>query len=728
MKPVKILKIFKKGARAASGKKGKAPEARYKWPSGVRIGVYGHANSGKSVYFTTLNEDCKVSKKLQISVTDSATAGEFLTNYRQIWGLDTTSNVGTVVDLRGEQKFPDPTEGERLLQFNAILDRSQKMSVVSYDYEGKAVSITESGDVKDKVIDFMDGAHGLIFFYDPKILGAELESQAHVASFVTMLERLAPLSARLPIPIALVVTKADILPGFTGENQTVLVSSEDEQFVSEEFEVFLEKVLSSNRIASNTEWAGSVRNVLVKLKEFLKIVVGRTLNFQIFFVSCTGQTPEKIGTDVGRSIYRPPKVIRPVGLQEPFYWILKSVSRNRSISRFRKVARFVATVSIIWAVVFSLPHLYHFKYIMPMTTKVEDNILEGYNGNYLALNKVERSRIYQKYDRYFRTVTVKWLFPKFVPVGQRISQYYKHFDIRDKINQLDQSIERFRAIVADPKLWPTRSPKDSSIVLKEQHTSLKASIEEFHVGDTTSLLYKRSGRTLWYWDKFAQSIIDPADTNVWSLISQQVSTEKSLYAAELSKAETDLMDVLTTKKESKVEKVVSKVAGSALEGMIDEINGNSDPEFRLDKAVKQLSDISGKLGADDRKKVNRYLSEAKKWKKRREFRYFVEKVPDDGTLYIEVTENGKDPEWSQFSPVYQDEEYTIKWKVGDDIHIGYCAVNQECNRGADPTDKIVLKSSYSLFDMERDLHFQDVDKHVTLRFKPSPTDKLPVLK
>ncbi len=343
-----ILKIFKKGSKAAGkhkGKKGPAPGKS--WPSGIRIGVFGHANSGKTVYFTVLNEECKISKNLQISVTDNATAGEFLNNYRSIWGLGTSSDAGTVVDLRGEKKFPDPTTRDRLLLFKAIIDMNKSVSVVTYDYEGKAVSINETGELPERVLDFMAGCHGILFFYDPKLMKAELESQAHVASFVNMLESLSSLQSRLPIPVALVITKSDILPGFSGEQQVTLISPEDEYLVSEDFELFLERVLSSSRIASNSAWAGSVRNVLIRLKDFLRVVLTRTLDFQVFFISATGETPEKIGSEVGRSVYAPPAKMKPIGVKEPFYWLLNSILRNRRISKFRTLAKYVTLLSII---------------------------------------------------------------------------------------------------------------------------------------------------------------------------------------------------------------------------------------------------------------------------------------------------------------------------------------------------------------------------------------------
>ena len=73
MKPGKIFKklakVFKSGSK--DGKKG---GSKFDWPSGTKIAVYGHANAGKTVYFTVLNEECKFGKDLQLSITDTGTA------------------------------------------------------------------------------------------------------------------------------------------------------------------------------------------------------------------------------------------------------------------------------------------------------------------------------------------------------------------------------------------------------------------------------------------------------------------------------------------------------------------------------------------------------------------------------------------------------------------------------------------------------------------------------
>ena len=162
---MKFGKIFKKLGKLFKGgsKGGKKGGSSFEWPSGTRIGIYGHANSGKTVYLTVLNEECKIGKDLQLSITDTATASDILSNYRAIWGVGTETGSGTVVDLRGEKKFPDPTPDGKLLLFNAIVDRSNKYSVCTYDYGGKAISLNSSGELADKVADFTLGCDGLLF-------------------------------------------------------------------------------------------------------------------------------------------------------------------------------------------------------------------------------------------------------------------------------------------------------------------------------------------------------------------------------------------------------------------------------------------------------------------------------------------------------------------------------------------------------------------------------------
>ncbi|HUV31436.1 MAG TPA: hypothetical protein VMY05_10155 [Acidobacteriota bacterium] len=730
MKPKNIFKIFQKGSKAASRAKKKC-HVESKWPSGIRIGIYGHTNTGKTVYLTVLNEDCKISKKLQIAVSDTTTAGELLANYRSIWGLGISSEVGTVVDLRGEKKFPEATTGHKTLLFNAILDRSSKMPVVALDYDGKAVSISEQSDLKDKVEEFMAGCDGILVFYDPKMLGAEWQTQECAASFSHMLEQLAPLHRRLPVPVGLVVTKADILPGFTGDNETVLINPEDENFLSQDFETFLERVLASDKLTRNQVWAGTVRDVLVKLQEFLKAVIGRTLNFQIFFISSTGQPPEKIGTEIGRSIYQPPKKMTPIGVKEPMYWLLHAIKRNRRVSRLGAVARVVTYAAVIWIAVCSLPYLYHFKFLLPRTYQVEERILDLYEGNPFNMSAQERTVIGTAYRRYQNSLAVRWMFPGFTAPAQRKIDMYREFDLGEGIKRLDGLIVGFTTIVSDTLLWPKVNPSNDSLMPTQAYDQLMAQLEAFHKGEETSILFARSGRVLQYRDLFHQAIIQRDDTTYWNTIKRQVQQDQSLYAKQISPAEKQFGAVLMQYELDKVKEVIAETKAFEMSDLIDRVNGYTDPRDRLEKAVNELQDVLSQLAPSDvnnRNTIRTYLRAAESWFKRRAYTCKVETLPGQDHLHIEVTDNGADPTWSELNQIFQGDETKIIWEPGRDIHIALDTLGHNCQLGKDASEKITLSKKYCLFEMEGDLSFDNTGRKINVRFKPSLSEQLPALK
>ncbi len=731
----KLFKFAKKGAKAAKGKD-QAGGSAFDWPSGIRVGVFGHFNSGKTVYFTVLNEECKIARDLQISVTDNATSSEFLSHRRSIWGLGTVTDVGTVVDLKGEQKFPEPTKRDRVLIFNAILDGDKKVPVVAYDYPGKAVAITGANEFKDKVADFMSGCDGLMFFYDPKVMGSELESQAHVSSFVSMLERLAPNTQSLPIPIALVINKADVLPGFNGDNQVVLISHDDEQLLSEDFDLFLNKILVSDRVSSDPTWTATVRNVLVRMADLLKVVVGRTLNFQIFFVSNTGQSPEKVGTDVGRSIYKPPPKITPIGVKEPFYWLLNGILHNRRIARLRSVAKAVMLVCLIWAIAYSIPFLYHFVYLLPRTQAVEQEILKANQGNVYTASADERRKVQTAYSRYENSKWVSWFFPSFQAPSGKIRQFYRDFDISEAVKQLDLLITKFDVIVADSALWPKWNPSTDSIQLSPDLERIIAELGDYHVGDETSVLFARSDRVLSYWSLFSEYIAGRKDTSIATKLREQVGFNSKTYASELSAAEEQLGKTFDQKLQVQAaiqeKKEIAQKASVELDDLIAEINGNNDPEYRLGRAVERLrrlkSELNPNTDAEGIRAIDRYLQDARKWTKAQKFTYRIETIPDNAHLHIEITPRGEDPKWAEQNQVFEGDEYSVMWKMNDDVHIAIDELKHPCNWGNNPSDKKVLRGNYSLFEMEGDIKFENLGKQVSVSFKPSLSELLPRLK
>ena len=735
----KLFKFGKKGAKAvAKQQKGKAKggDEGFEWPDGVRVGVFGHANAGKSVYFTVLNEEAKISKDLQISVTDNRTSGEFLKNFRQIWGLGVTETVGTVVDRQGEKRFPDPTQSDHLLLFNAILDRSRKVSVVAYDYPGDAVGISGHTDIDEKVLDFMGGADGLLFFFDPKTLQAELQTQAHVASFVNMLERLAPLNKRLPIPIGLVITKSDILPGFGSDEKTVLISPEEENLLAEDFDVLLEQILASNRISSDREWSGSVRNVLVKLREFLKVVVGRSLDFQIFFISSTGSEPQKIGTDVGRSLYKPPDRISPIGVKRPVHWLLHSILRNRKISTLRTIAKYAAVFSLLWCLVFSLPFAWHFFYLKPDATNTEKNILESYGGNMLNSTDQDRNKIISAYGDYERSRTVKWLFPRFEVPASRIRAKYGDFDLAEAVKRLDQVINRFTSVAKDSTLWPKVNPSNDSLILSPEHEKLLVDLDGFHQGDDKSLLFRRSDRVLQYWKLFTNYILNRADTVAFAAVGSQVEFDNRTYASDISPSEKAFGEALTSnlalRTEKKVQREVARQAGAELGDLFSKINGSESVSYRLGEAPAELRKIRRQLDPEaDRANIaaiDRYLSDVERFEKKRSYTYKALSIPGGAHLHVDVTSPGQEPTWQTEGQVLQNFDYSLQWKIGDQIHIAIDTLGHKPEDGGKTaSDKKTLSGRYALFNMDGEISF-NIGVTVTIQLSPPLADQLPEIR
>lgn len=736
MKLPKILRLSKKGAKSVSGSGKAAADGDYKWPEGIKIGVYGHANSGKTVLFTVLNEESKVSKELQLSITEQATAGEFLRNYRKIWGIGATDSVGTMVDLREDKKFPDPTQGALVLQFVAILDRDEKVSVVALDYDGRAIDISESHDLKEKVGSFMSESDGIIFLFDPKALSATVQCQAHAASFVNILEQLAPLSRRLPIPVTLVVTKADILPGFAGDQQTVLVSGEDESFLAEDYEVFLEKILASNRIASNSAWAGTVRDILIKLKEFLKVVVGRTLDFQIFFVSATGSQPEKVGTDVGRSIYVPPDKMKPIGVQRPFYWMLRSILRGRRIDFVRRLTKWVAVACMAWIVLVSLPYAWHFWWLLPRTVQVEDNVL-GQRDRFDASSE-EQIRITRQFRRYENSRMVRWFFDEYITPSSQIRAQYDE-SLKDEARaDLDERIRQLTRLTSDPSLWPKLNPLDSSLLLADMHLGLVAGLKTHHEGDTLSELYRRSGRALTYWELLKQAFVDTKDTAAWNRIVQQISNDRQLHATALSNAEKELLEALAQaasgSKQQEQRTSTARQAGDEFKSLARRINDSNDASFLLGKATRDLrrirSDIAGDPSrAGDVAAIDDYLGQAKYFDTRREYAYAVDYCPEGHHVHVTVIKPGGTETWPP-GQIHPGRPQKLSWKSGDVIYI---ALDPNNHDGGDETfgksSKVrkKLESDVALFEMQGEVTFPN-GQSITVNVSPDPREKLPKLR
>jgi hypothetical protein len=708
MKFAKIFKLGQKGAkRAKKARGGAAPVSA--WPEGTRVGVFGHENSGKTVFFTALYTQSKTTNNFHISVRDNATANEFFRNDMAIKGVDVDSGgTGTIAAKSVPKKFPDHTVKDVLLQFTAILDGSKKIPVVTYDYNGKAASISEHSDEAEKIRSFMAEADGLLFFFDPKILGADPEVQARVSSFVNILELIVSLKSRLPVPVGLVITKADSLPGYNGEEKTILIRAEDEQVIAEDYESFLEKVLGFDSLADDREWASSVRAILVKLREFIRVVVGRTLDFQIFFVSSTGNKPEKIGAEVGRSIYAPPDKVNPCGVTVPFHWILNSIVRSRRLNVLRRVAGFVVAVSIAWIVLCSLPFIIHFGILFRSPQRVEDKVAKEMRENGPRMSDQQKERIAAAYARYGGAWLFDIMFSEYRDQAERMKKAYRYSESGSGPDAtLDAIINRLTGVIADEKAQPKYDNVRKKLKIDDVNKAILDDLRGMHSGNKEEATYARSERVLYLWGLYTRYLGNQTDVMRDSILTQ---VDESAKNADFRESERRFGEALLT-----IVGTPSSESGQTMESVdavLNEYNeikskiGGKDatPDYVLGEAVQKLEEIKARmrpaLYGPQLSAINAFLAEAKGWENKRQYKFRVQSIPDDGHIHFEVTKAGVSPRWSaKGDQVLPATNIELDWQPGDEIHIAFDEAGY-CQWGKSPSDEIVLAEEYALFQMD----------------------------
>jgi hypothetical protein len=736
MKIAKVFKLGQKGAKRAKKLKGGAAQAAA-WPEGTRVGVFGHENSGKTVFFTALYTQSKTTANFHVSVRDNATANEFFKNDMAIKGVDVDSGgTGTIAAKSVPKRFPDRTVKDLVLQFTAILDGNVKVPVVTYDYNGKAASISDRSDEAEKIRSFMADADGLLFFFDPKVLGADPEVQARVSSFVNALELVASLKSRLPIPVGLVITKADSIPGFSGEDKTILIRSKDEQVIAEDYDTFLEKVLGFDGLADDREWAASVRNVLVKLREFIRVVVGRTLDFQIFFVSSTGNKPEKIGAEVGRSIYAPPDKVNPCGVTEPFHWMLTSIIRSRRLTALRRIAGFVVAVSAIWIAVYSLPFMIHFGGLLRSPARVESKALKEAGGNHRLLSSKQTDDIFNAYRRYGGAWLVKRMFPEYQVQAQHMKDIYGGIGTPTAGGRLDAILIQLAGIVADEKSRPVWDRGDKKVKLDDVTKRLLDELKEMHSGDENEPSFKRSERALFLWGLFEQHLQSSQDPAILNSIWEQVAAnakEPDYNEAEARYGEA--LQRLANKASS--EEAPSLQETNTILGSYDELKGrinakDADPAFVLGEAVDELKAIQSKLTrgvhAEQLSSIGQFIAATDALKKEQRYSCIVKNIAGLDHIHIEVTKPGGTPSWSQTTQFFKGDEVELRWKPGDEIYVAYDEEKHTCKWGNQPSEMVVFDDEYALYQLDGKVSFPDIGKTVTLGFKGGLRENLPKLK
>jgi len=724
MNVAKLFKVAQKGSKKVKRHKA-AGAATVSWPEGTRIGLFGHENSGKTVLLWAVYTKSQTTRNFSMAVRDGATSDEFLKTDMAIKGLkiDTTKE-GTQVPIRVPRKFPEPTETGALRQFTAILDGSKKIPVVTYDYNGRAASVSEHSDEAEKISEFMTDADGLLFLFDPRILGSDPEVQARVQSFVNILELIAPLKARLPIPVGLVITKADTLRGYGGEDKTVLIRPKDEQTIADDYDKFLERVLGFESLSDGREWASSVRNILVKLQEFIRVVVGRTLDFQVFFVSSTGTEPKKIGVARWHSIFEPPEKINPCGVTAPFHWVLTAIERSRRLNTMRTVTRVIAAVATAWIVIWSLPYMIYLWGDLDSARRAEEKALKEAGEAYEKIGKTRRDLIGGDYASVAKGFL--WMFRDFGPPASDLSDLYYNYPGGD-VGRLDGIIGQLTEVVRDENQRPKHvvSGGKDKLEKSEDVQRLLKNLDEMSRGKQEAIV-RRAERISFQWGLFMKYLENQSDVSSRNALLDRLKGDESLQ--DFDPAEAKFGEALKLVIGHQLPSPGGGIgdyakALSDYESLQDRVNATKpDPAVVLGEAVTKAQKIEGELDpalhADKVRALRRFIAAAQEFQNTRSYTLKLNDIFPQDHLHIEVTNEDGEPTWSKPGQWVLGGEEQIEWKPGNHIYVAYDKKNH-CQRGKYASASKAFVDEYALFDVvKRTWTFEDIGKSVTISFKP----------
>ncbi len=407
---LRILAFFKK-LRAKRRKKKKGEEKAPQIPEGNKIAIFGHTNVGKTVFFVMAHEAAREDPDFRLDTKDDQTASELLSNLRLLKGLEVSVSEGARTEKRVERRFPPPTSETKLLNFVAVLNQRKRFDFMSLDYRGEIASIEEQPELKEDLTKFCLESNCVLFFIEPSVIFSDLYRRKQLASFKSLLQLLVDGKRRLPIPVGLVVTKADLFDSFEDDSQAVLVGRSYEYAKSRRYHQFVQRLLDQPHIKRSERWRKDLRKVLGRLEDFFEALSGLSLDFQIFFVSATGSRPPQTSGDKGGTIFIPPRELRPVGVKEPFKWAIRRVLVQNRIGVLRKIAKWVFWLAFIWCLFFSIPNLLNSGFWYPDILKVEEEIVRsGYSHDLSKLSDGELNDFKSRYKKYSNRTFVSGFF------------------------------------------------------------------------------------------------------------------------------------------------------------------------------------------------------------------------------------------------------------------------------------------------------------------------------
>ncbi len=345
------LALFKRGAvqaKKVSGQaKGMGQQRKAARPKERKIGIFGHTRAGKTVFLTMLWHQTHGRRDFSLETDD----------------YQTRQDMSRYYDLLAASEWPPPTATERLYRFTAVIDTTIRYPFESQDYQGESVSIDREVEAGREFLEYFEKCDCVFVLVDAEDLvrkgeDAALRRRKKIDSFELMLAQLVEGTRnRLRIPVAVVVTKADLLDGFRGEDQVALVGDDIRYSRYRGYESFVSAVLQQTHVAAHLPWRDQVNHVLQLLKPLIDYCLTKSPDLQVFFISSTGGV-ERVAGPEGQEVTRPPRELRAIGLERPFVWSVRLLMQKRRALIARRIKWWVVGVAAAVVVILSLFNLW----------------------------------------------------------------------------------------------------------------------------------------------------------------------------------------------------------------------------------------------------------------------------------------------------------------------------------------------------------------------------------
>jgi hypothetical protein len=337
-------------------------------PSIFNIGIYGHKGVGKTVFFTVAYVSSKQSPDFELmALGETQELLEEKYNLMRGQGMDIATGQRIA-----SRRFPPLSTGEQKLNFEIRIGRNTLVPIKTIDYSGELIYIDARGEIKQNLLEFFKNCECVLFFIDPDAIANEGERSNRVAAFTDLIGQLSGHEKKLRVPVGLVVSKADELAGFKSAEQSVLVHGGNGYIRALNFPGFLRGVLKQRLVTNRPDWKGELELMLNRLESFFKPLLNRTMDYQVFFISSTGNPPEMVTGPTGEKLRVPPEDLRPLGVSQPLRWAVGRVSCYRRGLIYRAILKWAVLLIALVIDLVAFGHIYNQMKVKQLHRKVEN--------------------------------------------------------------------------------------------------------------------------------------------------------------------------------------------------------------------------------------------------------------------------------------------------------------------------------------------------------------------